>query len=48
LGYARVSTEDQATDAQTDELRAAGCAAIYQEHRLGRVAGSARARPIDA
>ena len=41
LGYARVSTEDQATDAQTDELRAAGCAAITRStaraHRgLGR------------
>ena len=41
LGYARVSTEDQATDAQTDELRAAGCAAIYQEHG----SGASRARP---
>ena len=41
LGYARVSTEDQATDAQTDELQAAGCAAIYQEHG----SGASRARP---
>ncbi len=41
LGYARVSTEDQATDAQTHELRAAGCAAIYQEHG----SGASRARP---
>src|SRR5271168_5120035 len=41
LGYARVSTEDQATDAQTDELRAAGCATIYQEHG----SGASRARP---
>ncbi len=41
LGYARVSTEDQATDAQTDELNAAGCAAIYQEHG----SGASRARP---
>jgi DNA invertase Pin-like site-specific DNA recombinase len=41
LGYARVSTEDQATDAQTDELSAAGCAAIYQEHG----SGASRARP---
>jgi len=41
LGYARVSTEDQATDAQMDELSAAGCAAIYQEHG----SGASRARP---
>ena len=41
LGYARVSTEDQATDAQIDELRGAGCAAIYQEHG----SGASRARP---
>jgi DNA invertase Pin-like site-specific DNA recombinase len=41
LGYARVSTEDQATDAQTDELTAAGCATIYQEHG----SGASRARP---
>ena len=41
LGYARVSTEDQATDAQTDELGAAGCATIYQEHG----SGASRARP---
>ena len=41
VGYARVSTEDQATDAQTDELGAAGCAVIYQEHG----SGASRARP---
>jgi DNA invertase Pin-like site-specific DNA recombinase len=41
LGYARVSTEDQMTDAQTDELRAAGCGEIYQEHG----SGASRARP---
>ena len=41
LGYARVSTEDQATDAQTDELRAAGCETIYQETG----SGASRARP---
>jgi DNA invertase Pin-like site-specific DNA recombinase len=41
LGYARVSTEDQATDAQTDELSAAGCQIIYQEHG----SGASRARP---
>ncbi len=42
LGYARVSTEDQATDAQTDELRAAGCATIYHARRSTR--STARAR----
>ena len=41
IGYARVSTEDQATDAQTDELSAAGCAILYQEHG----SGASRARP---
>ena len=40
-GYARVSTEDQATDAQTDELTAAGCQIIHQEHG----SGASRARP---
>jgi DNA invertase Pin-like site-specific DNA recombinase len=42
IGYARVSTEDQATDAQVDELRAAGCHTIVQEHG----SGASRARPI--
>ena len=41
LGYARVSTEDQATDAQMDELAAAGCSVIIQEHG----SGASRARP---
>lgn len=41
LGYARVSTEDQHLRAQIDELRAHGCAEIYQEHR----SGADRARP---
>jgi DNA invertase Pin-like site-specific DNA recombinase len=41
IGYARVSTDDQATDAQIDELRAAGCATIFQEHG----SGASRARP---
>ena len=41
LGYARVSTEDQANDAQTDELTAAGCRIIHQEHG----SGASRARP---
>lgn len=42
IGYARVSTEEQATDAQVDELRAAGCHTILQEHG----SGASRARPI--
>ncbi|HPG04667.1 MAG TPA: recombinase family protein [Beijerinckiaceae bacterium] len=41
LGYARVSTEEQATDAQIDELSRAGCGAIFQEHG----SGASRARP---
>jgi DNA invertase Pin-like site-specific DNA recombinase len=32
IGYARVSTDEQTTRAQEDELRAAGCAIIYREH----------------
>jgi DNA invertase Pin-like site-specific DNA recombinase len=35
IGYARVSTEDQATDAQVDVLTAAGCAVIFREHMSG-------------
>jgi DNA invertase Pin-like site-specific DNA recombinase len=42
IGYARVSTEEQATDAQVDELRAAGCQIIHQEHG----SGASRARPV--
>ena len=42
LGYARVSTEEQATDAQVDELRAAGCDIVHQEHG----SGASRARPV--
>jgi hypothetical protein len=30
IGYARVSTEEQGTDPQCDELRAAGCAAVLR------------------
>ncbi len=41
VGYARVSTDDQGTDPQEDELRAAGCDVIYREHARGNV----RARP---
>jgi len=42
IGYARVSTEDQVHDAQMDELRAAGCDRIFQEHG----SGASRARPV--
>jgi len=35
LGYARVSTEDQGTDPQSDELRAAGCVSVFEEHASG-------------
>ena len=42
IGYARVSTEEQATDAQIDELRAAGCQILHQEHG----SGASRARPV--
>jgi DNA invertase Pin-like site-specific DNA recombinase len=42
VGYARVSTEEQATDAQVDELRAAGCDVVHQEHG----SGASRARPV--
>jgi DNA invertase Pin-like site-specific DNA recombinase len=42
IGYARVSTEDQGTDPQADELRAAGCATILEEH----ASGADRSRPV--
>ena len=35
IGYARVSTEEQGTDPQLDELRAAGCATVHEEHASG-------------
>ena len=41
IGYARVSTDEQATEAQEMELRAAGCETIVQEHG----SGASRARP---
>jgi DNA invertase Pin-like site-specific DNA recombinase len=42
IGYARVSTEDQGTDPQRDELRAAGCAIVLEEH----ASGADRSRPV--
>jgi DNA invertase Pin-like site-specific DNA recombinase len=42
IGYARVSTEDQGTDPQCDELRAAGCAIVLEEH----ASGADRDRPV--
>lgn len=35
IGYARVSTDEQVTDAQVDELCAAGCQIIHQERGSG-------------
>jgi DNA invertase Pin-like site-specific DNA recombinase len=42
IGYARVSTEDQDTDPQGDELHAAGCAIVLEEY----ASGADRARPV--
>lgn len=42
VGYARVSTEDQANDAQVDELKAAGCRIVHEEHG----SGASRSRPV--
>lgn len=41
VGYARVSTDDQNPDLQTDALRAAGCARIFTEY----ASGGDKARP---
>lgn len=41
IGYARVSTDEQATVSQTDELTAAGCTEIVEETG----SGGSRARP---
>ncbi|WP_158930156.1 recombinase family protein [Acidisphaera sp. S103] len=42
VGYARVSTEEQGTDPQCDELLAAGCTTILEEH----ASGADRDRPV--
>ena len=42
IGYARVSTDDQRTLRQVDELRAAGCADVLEE----RASGGDRSRPV--
>ena len=42
IGYARVSTEEQGTDPQLDELRAAGCDTVREEH----ASGADRTRPV--
>jgi DNA invertase Pin-like site-specific DNA recombinase len=42
VGYARVSTEDQGTDPQRDELHAVGCATVFEEH----ASGADRNRPV--
>lgn len=42
IGYARVSTDEQGTDPQRDELAAAGCAPILEEH----ASGADRSRPV--
>jgi len=42
VGYARVSTDEQGTDPQRDELLAAGCTTILEEH----ASGADRDRPV--
>ena len=42
VGYARVSTDEQGTDPQLDELRAAGCEHVHEE----RASGADRTRPV--
>ncbi len=44
IGYARVSTDEQATETQEMELRSAGCSATVQQPG----SGASRARPQEA
>ncbi|MCW3784443.1 recombinase family protein [Defluviimonas salinarum] len=42
IGYARVSTDDQSTASQAEDLRAIGCTEVHEEHG----SGGNRARPV--
>lgn len=42
IGYARVSTDEQSTASQAEELRAAGCHTVSEEHG----SGGSRTRPV--
>lgn len=42
IGYARVSTDEQSTAAQAEELRAVGCTVVHEEHG----SGGDRSRPV--
>jgi len=42
IGYARVSTEEQVTDPQEDDLKAAGCVEVHRES----ASGASRNRPV--
>lgn len=42
IGYARVSTEEQDTLPQSEELRAAGCTVLHEEY----ASGASRSRPV--